>query len=80
MINSVEIRVPFLGLELAEYINNLSYEYKINNQLNDKSRVETKWLLKNMLRNKYSDDFIDRKKIGFDFPLNDWIDDEHLEF
>ena len=23
MINSVEIRVPFLGLELAEYINNL---------------------------------------------------------
>ena len=51
----------FLGLELAEYINNLSYEYKINNHSNDKSRVETKWLLKNMLRNKYSDDFIDRK-------------------
>ena len=80
MINSVEVRVPFLGLELAEYINNLSYEYKINNHSNDKSRVETKWLLKNMLRNKYSDDFIDRKKIGFDFPINDWIGDEHLEF
>ena len=80
MANSVEVRVPFLGIELAERLNKLSLEFKIKKDFSSNSKIETKWLLKSMLRNKYSNEFIDRKKVGFDFPLNEWINDEHLEF
>jgi asparagine synthase (glutamine-hydrolysing) len=80
MVNSVEVRVPFLGIELAERLNKLSFDFKIKKDFTSNSKIETKWLLKRILRNKYSDEFIDRKKIGFDFPLNEWINDEHLEF
>jgi asparagine synthase (glutamine-hydrolysing) len=73
MTNSVEIRVPFLGLEFAKLINQLSMEFKRGNG-------EAKWLIKRMLSNKFSKEFRDRKKIGFDFPLNDWIGEEHVDF
>ena len=29
---------------------------------------------------KYPKEFVERKKIGFDFPLNDWIGDEHVDY
>ena len=80
MVNSVEVRVPFLGIELVQRLNKLSFDFKIKKDFLSNSKIETKWLLKRILRNKYSDEFIDRKKIGFDFPLNEWINDEHLEF
>ena len=80
MANSVEVRVPFLGIELVESLNKLSLEFKIKKNFSTNSKLETKWLLKRMLRNKYSNEFINRKKVGFDFPLNEWINDEHLEF
>ena len=31
-------------------------------------------------RQGFNNDFFERKKMGFDFPLNDWIDLEHDDF
>jgi asparagine synthase (glutamine-hydrolysing) len=73
MANSVEIRVPFLGLDLARLVNQLSLEFKRGNG-------ESKWLLKTLLAKRFSKDFVRRKKVGFDFPLNEWIGEEHVEF
>ena len=73
MANSVEVRVPFLGLELAQFVNSLSFEFK-------KGKNRSKWIVKNLLSKKYLSEFIDRKKVGFDFPLNDWIGEEHIDF
>jgi asparagine synthase (glutamine-hydrolysing) len=73
MANSVEIRVPFLGLDLARLVNQLSVEFKRGNG-------ESKWLIKKLLSRRFSKDFVGRKKVGFDFPLNDWIGEEHIEF
>ena len=73
MANSVEVRVPFLGLELAQLVNSLSFGFK-------KGKNEGKWIVKKLLSQKYPAEFVDRKKVGFDFPLNDWIGDEHIDF
>ena len=73
MVNSIEVRVPFLGLELAHAMNRLSTTFK-------KGSGESKWILKEMLLSKFGAAFVHRKKVGFDFPLNDWITDEHVAY
>lgn len=73
MANSVEIRVPFLGNDVAQLANRLSFEFKSGGGT-------SKWMLKQLLAEKYPKEFIERKKMGFDFPLNSWIGEEHLEF
>jgi asparagine synthase (glutamine-hydrolysing) len=73
MANSVEVRVPFLGFDLAVLANKLSMRFK-------RGRGNGKWIIKKMLSDKFSKEFVERKKIGFDFPLNDWIGAEHVSF
>lgn len=73
MANSVEVRVPFLGYELSVLANKLSMNFK-------RGAGQSKWIIKKLLSGKFSEEFVQRKKIGFDFPLNDWIGEEHLEF
>jgi asparagine synthase (glutamine-hydrolysing) len=73
MANSVEIRVPFLGLDLTKLVNGLSLQFK-------KGSGESKWLIKKLLCRKFSTDFLARRKMGFDFPLNDWMGQEHVDF
>jgi asparagine synthase (glutamine-hydrolysing) len=73
MANSVEIRVPFLGLDLAKLVNQLSIDFK-------RGGGESKWLIKRLLSKKFPKEFVERKKIGFDFPLNDWIGEGHIDF
>lgn len=72
MKNSIEVRVPFLDVELVTRLNNLSETYK--------KIGGAKWLLKHRLKNIFDDTFIDRRKRGFDFPLNSWITSEHFVF
>jgi asparagine synthase (glutamine-hydrolysing) len=73
MANSVEVRVPFLGRDLAVQANKLSMKFKRGNG-------QSKWIIKKLLSDRYSTEFVERKKVGFDFPLNDWIDNEHINF
>lgn len=73
MANSIEIRVPFLGLDLAKLANQLSIDFK-------RGGGESKWLIKKLLSKKFPKEFVERKKVGFDFPLNDWIGDGHTDF
>ena len=73
MANSVEVRVPFLGLDVAILANSLSVAFKSRDG-------ESKWILKKILADKFSPTFLNRRKLGFDFPLNDWIGDEHIDY
>jgi asparagine synthase (glutamine-hydrolysing) len=72
MANSIEVRVPFLGLQLAQLMNSLAMRFKLGN--------ESKWIIKRLLTPKYPKEFVERKKVGFDFPLNDWIGEEHVDY
>ena len=74
MSNSVEVRVPFLGIKLASLINKLSFSKKTKNfTLN-------KYYLKKYLENYFPKNFVYRQKVGFDYPLNDWIGEKHLNY
>lgn len=72
MRHSIEIRVPFLDLELVNAINQISRDYK--------QRHGAKWILKNELLRSLPPEFVHRRKRGFDFPLNSWMTDEHINF
>ncbi len=73
MANSVEVRVPFLGLELARVVNRISLDQKMG-------KGQSKWIIKALMSDQFSAEFLNRKKVGFDFPLNDWIGDEHIDY
>ena len=73
MANGIEIRVPFLSLSLIKYLNKIVLKEKIKNNT-------TKFILKKISENYFDEEFIYRKKMGFDYPLNKWINIEHLNF
>ena len=65
MANSLEVRSPFVDHKLVEYIVGSSYEYF------DKDKP--KKLLKNQLSSDFDNAFLNRKKMGFVFNLENWI-------
>lgn len=72
MRHSIEVRVPFLDLDLVSFVNSINRRYKVHGG--------SKWILKNHLAELLSKDFVARRKRGFDFPLNAWMKDEHRNF
>ena len=72
MLNSVEIRVPFLDLELVDMANRLKMVYK--------AKHGAKWMMKDHLSKMLPGEFVNRRKRGFDFPLNSWMQDDQISF
>ena len=66
MANSIEARVPFLDKDIYNYALNLSDNIKKNSN--------QKLILKTILLDEgYSSKFVNREKIGYIVPFNDWI-------
>lgn len=80
MAASVENRVPFLDNEFAQFALSLPPRHliKIRRSRGNKKRLalETKYILKDLCREHFSDSFIFRKKMGFDIPLREYLKDE----
>jgi asparagine synthase (glutamine-hydrolysing) len=72
MRHSVEVRVPFLDMDLVDALNHICRAYKI--------KYGAKWILKNQLLKSLPYDFVNRRKRGFDFPLNSWMHDSQIDF
>jgi asparagine synthase (glutamine-hydrolysing) len=66
MLNSLEVRAPFLGTEVIEFANSLPKNYKLN-------FLEGKYILKKTMENKLPKNIIYRNKKGFGIPLSNWI-------
>jgi len=66
MMNSLEVRAPFLDVDLVEYANSLPSNFKIR-------RTIRKFILKKSLEGKLPNDILYRKKKGFGIPLTKWI-------
>lgn len=66
MANSIEARVPFLDKDIYNYTLNLPDSIKKNSN----QKIILKKIL---LEDGYSSKFVNRKKIGYIVPLNDWI-------
>lgn len=66
MYTSLEVRAPFLDVEVVELINTLPDRLK-------RRGADGKYLLKQVMRGKLPDAIIDRPKKGFGIPLSHWL-------
>ena len=65
MSNSLEVRSPFLDHRLIEYV----FSCNIDILKNGGGKV----FLRNNLKSEFSQEFINRKKMGFTFDIQSWI-------
>ena len=66
MMNSLEVRSPFLDHYLAEFVYNLPDDYKTGNTI-------FKRILKDILGETMPDEFVHRRKQGFGAPVKKWL-------
>ena len=92
MASSVEARVPFVDHRLVEYVMTIPYKYKFkwkskfhkilglfsNSFNNSEHRDISKYILRKF-SNKYLDKrIVNRKKLGFPVPLDDWSSSKYF--
>ena len=65
MANSLEVRSPFVDHRLIEYI--------LSRKIDEKNIQNPKFILKKFLENDFGKEFVNRKKMGFVFDLENWI-------
>ncbi|MBL1074056.1 asparagine synthase (glutamine-hydrolyzing) [Nocardia sp. 2] len=66
MAASVELRPPFLDHRVAELAFRMPSHLKIRNGT-------TKWVVKELARRHFPADLVDRSKVGFKVPLDEWF-------
>jgi asparagine synthase (glutamine-hydrolysing) len=66
MATSLEVRAPFLDVELVEFLARVPARLKLR-------RLETKHLLKLAMRDVLPDGIADRPKKGFGIPVSEWL-------
>ena len=66
MRSALEVRAPFLDLEVVDFANSLPPKYKVKG-------ITTKYILKKLMQDKLPDNVVWRKKKGFAVPLSRWL-------
>lgn len=73
MAHSLELRVPFLDKEVFKIASSIPHELKIRHG-------ETKYLLRQAVRDLVPPHVLNRKKLGFPVPIRNWLKDEMYDF
>lgn len=66
MMNSLEVRAPFLDIELVDFIRKIPHQYKYRNG-------QTKYILKKALEKILPREIVYRPKKGFGIPVGRWL-------
>ena len=66
MANSLEVRSPFLDQELVELTASMPDKFKLKG-------LTGKYILKQAVKDWLPQEIINRPKMGFSFPLGDWL-------
>jgi len=66
MLNSLEVRTPFLDYECVDFANSLPNNFKLKHG-------QGKYILKKLLKNKLPKEILERRKKGFGIPLATWL-------
>lgn len=66
MYNNIEVRSPFLDINVINIIRKIPNKFKLNG-------YKQKYILKKIAERYFDKKFIYRKKIGFSSPITDWI-------
>ncbi len=73
MMNSLEVRTPFVDIEIANFISRTPAEYYF--QSNGKE-FEGKIPLRKLLSDVFPENFLNRPKHGFTVPLTKWFNND----
>ena len=73
MAASVEIRVPFLDLDLVNFASKIPDRFKTPG-------TQVKWVLKNAMRNELPRQILTRPKTGFGLPIRQWVREDLNEY
>jgi len=73
MINSLEVRVPFLDHRMVELAVSIHNKYRLKG-------LKTKYILKKSLKELIPPQLMKRPKIGFDIPLGVWLRNELKDY
>tara|TARA_B100000989_G_scaffold297146_1_gene282069 strand:+ start:5277 stop:7040 length:1764 start_codon:yes stop_codon:yes gene_type:complete len=71
MSKSLELRTPFLSVELLNFSNKFHNKVFANNK---------KLFIKKLLKEYLPDEYINKKKIGFNFPLKRFLKNKKINF
>jgi asparagine synthase (glutamine-hydrolysing) len=66
MMHSLEVRAPFLDIELVDFVRRIPWQYKFRGG-------QTKYLLKKALEPILPNDILYRAKKGFGVPIGAWF-------
>ncbi len=66
MAASLEARMPFMDYQLAAFMSALPDRYRVRG-------FRTKWILREALKQMLPPDILDRPKVGFRLPVNEWF-------
>ena len=72
MMNSLEVRAPFLDMELVDFIRRIPWQYKVGNR-------QTKYIFKKALEKVLPKEILYRSKKGFGMPIGKWFRDGSLD-
>ena len=67
MLNSLEVRSPFLDRRIVEFAGRLPFSLKVRSGV-------TKWVLRESARRLLPEAILSRRKRGFGLPLQRWLD------
>ena len=71
MMNSLEVRAPFLDIELVDFVRKIPHSYKYRNG-------QTKYILKKALEPVLPREILYRAKKGFGVPIGRWFQEGSL--
>lgn len=66
MAHSLEVRPPFLDPRIVDFAASLPSSYKLHG-------TTTKYVLRQLMKDKLPKSVLHRPKIGFDIPIHDWF-------
>lgn len=66
MAASLEARMPFMDHELAAFVSALPDEYRVRGRT-------TKWILREAMKRMLPANILERPKVGFRVPVNEWF-------
>ncbi len=73
MAASLEARMPFLDHELVAFVSSLPDHYRVRG-------TQTKWILRQAMRRVLPKSILDRPKVGFRVPVNEWFRGKMREY
>jgi asparagine synthase (glutamine-hydrolysing) len=66
MAASLEARMPFMDHELATFVSSLPDRYRVRGFC-------TKWILREAMKRLLPEAILERPKVGFRVPVNEWF-------